>query len=168
MQVQKPKPGFKQVKWHYKKIIEIPESWDVERLGKLCKLRKDAKITSDLYIGLEHISSGSNTLEGKGNVSEFSSTKNEFCESDILYGKLRPLLNKVWLATESGQCSTDILPIVSSEKIHNQLLLQILSNHKFFSYAVGTAAGTKMPRTNWTDIKKFIVFLPSIPEQEKI
>jgi len=168
VQVQKPKQGFKQVKWHYKKIIEIPESWDVERLGKLCKLRKDAKITSDLYIGLEHISSGSNTLEGKGNVSEFSSTKNEFYEGDVLYGKLRPLLNKVWLATESGYCSTDILSIVSSKKILNRMLLQILSYHYFFSYAVGTSAGTKMPRTNWSDIKKFIVFLPSFPEQEKI
>jgi len=166
--VQGPKQGFKQIKRHYKKIIEIPESWDVERLGKLCKLRKDGKITSDLYIGLEHISSGSNTLEGKGNVSEFSSTKNEFYEGDILYGKLRPLLNKVWLATESGYCSTDILPIVSSKKILNRMLLLILSNHHFYSYAVGTSAGTKMPRTNWPDIKKFIVFLPSIPEQQKI
>jgi len=166
--VQKSKPGFKKVKWHYQKIIEIPEEWYVEKLGKLCELREDGKITSDLYIGLEHIVSGNNTLEGKGNISDFSSTKNQFYEGDVLYGKLRPLLNKVWLATESGQCSTDILPIIASKKITNQLLLSILTNHHFFSYAVGTSAGTKMPRTNWTDIKKFITFLPSFPEQEKI
>jgi type I restriction enzyme, S subunit len=159
---------FKKVKWHYKKIIEIPESWKVERLGKLCELREKSEKVSDLYIGLEHIGSKNNTLEGKGNISDFSSTKNQFDEGDVLYGKLRPLLNKVWLATESGQCSTDILPIVSSKKIINRLLLLILSNHYFYSYAVGTSAGTKMPRANWTDIKKFITFLPSLPEQEKM
>jgi len=169
MQVQKAKLGFKLVNWHYHKIIEIPESWDVERLGKLCKLRKNGKIESNLYVGLEHIAQGSNTLEGRGNVSEFRSTKNEFHKGDVLYGKLRPKLNKVWLATESGCCSTDVLPIVASQKIVNRMLLLILSNHYFYSYAVGTSAGTKMPRTNWPDIKKFKVFLPpTLSEQQKI
>jgi len=167
LQVQKTKPGFKQVKWYYGKVIEIPEAWAVERLGKLCKLRKNDKVKSNLYVGLEHIAQGSNTLDGRGNVSDFTSTKNEFHEGDVLYGKLRPNLNKVWLATESGHCSTDVLPIVASQKILNRMLLLILSNHYFYSYAVGTSAGTKMPRTNWPDIKKFIVFLPPLNEQQK-
>lgn len=163
-----PKKDYQLVKWHFRKEIEIPETWSVEKLGKLCSLRKNEESASELYIGLEHISKDSNTLEGKGNISEFSSTKNQFHEGDILYGKLRPLLNKVWLATESGHCSTDILPIVSSKKILNHMLLYILSNHYFLSYAVGTSAGTKMPRTNWPDLKKFIVFLPPLKEQQKI
>jgi len=168
VQVQNAKPGYKIIKWHYGKVIKIPESWDVERLGKLCKLRKNGKVESNLYVGLEHIAKSSNTLEGRGNVAEFTSTKNEFHEGDVLYGKLRPNLNKVWLATEPGYCSTDVLPIVASQKILNRMLLCILSNHYFYSYAVGTSAGTKMPRTNWPDIKKFIVFLPSLKEQQKI
>ena len=157
MQVQKVKPGFKLVSWHYQKTIEIPKNWDVEKLGNLSKLRKNGKISSNLYVGLEHIGKGNNRLEGRGDISNFTSTKNVFFKSDILYGKLRPNLNKVWLATESGTCSTDILPIVSSNKILNQMLLWILTNRHFHSYAIGTSAGTKMPRTSWADIQKFLL-----------
>ena len=63
---------------------------------------------------------------------------------------------------------TDILPLVCSEKILNQFLLMILSYYHFFWYAVGRSAGTKMPRTNWSDMKKFLIFLPPISEQQKI
>ena len=156
------------MKWLFGKEIEIPEEWNLEKLGNICKIRKNNNILSDLYIGLEHIGQGNNILEDTGNVNEFTSTKNTFFQGDVLYGKLRPLLNKVWLATESGYCSTDILPLVSTNKILSRILLFVLTNHDFLRYAVCTSAGTKMPRTNWSDMKKFSVILPSIQEQQKI
>ena len=159
---------FKKVKWLFGKEIEIPEEWKLERLGNVCKIRKSSSISSDLYIGLEHIGQGNNLVESTGNVSEFTSTKNTFSQGDVLYGKLRPLLNKVWLATESGYCSTDILPLVPTNKILSQILLFVLTNHDFLWYAVSTSAGTKMPRTSWSDMKKFPVVLSNIQEQQKI
>ena len=159
---------FKKVKWLFGKEIEIPEEWKLERLGNICKIRKSSNISSDLYIGLEHIGQGNNLIESTGNVNEFTSTKNTFSQGDVLYGKLRPLLNKVWLATESGYCSTDILPLVPTNKILSQILLFVLTNHDFLWYAVGTSAGTKMPRTSWSDMKKFPVVLSNIQEQQKI
>ena len=74
----------------------------------------------------------------------------------------------MWLATEDGFSSTDILPLQTNKKIISVLLLLILTDSRFFWYAVSTSAGTKMPRTNWTDIQKFKVFLPQIQEQQKI
>lgn len=121
-----------------------------------------------MYVGLGHLGQGNNKLEGRGNVDEFTSTKNIFLKRDVPYGKLRPLLNKVWLVTESRYCTRDILPLVTNEKLLNHMLLRILSNYNFFWYAVGKSAGTKMPRTNWSDIRKFIVGVPPIKEQEKI
>ena len=159
---------FKKVKWLLGKEIEVPEEWKLERLGNVCKIRKSSSISSDLYIGLEHIGQGNNLIESTGNVNEFTSTKNTFSQGDVLYGKLRPLLNKVWLATESGYCSTDILPLVPTNKILSQILLFVLTNHDFLWYAVGTSAGTKMPRTSWSDMKKFPVVLSNIQEQQKI
>ena len=159
---------YKKVKWLFGKEIEAPEEWKLEKLGNICKIRKSDSILSDLYIGLEHIGQGNNLIENTGNVNEFTSTKNIFFQDDVLYGKLRPLLNKVWLATESGYCSTDILPLVPTNKILSQILLFVLTNHDFLWYAVGTSAGTKMPRTSWLNIKKFPVILPDIQEQQKI
>jgi type I restriction enzyme M protein len=63
------------------------------------------------YIGLENISQGTGNIEGNvisTNPSEIKSLKCTFTKGQILYGKLRPNLNKVWLADCDGICSTDI------------------------------------------------------------
>jgi len=147
---------------------KIPKGWKICALGKLCKIRNDPNVDSDLFIGLEHIGQGTNTLVGKGNVKNFASTKNVFKKGDILYGKLRPLLNKVWLATEDGYCSTDILPIQTNDELDGHILEKILSSKKFRLFAVSSSAGTKMPRANWSDIQNYEVFLPSVNDQQKI
>jgi restriction endonuclease S subunit len=166
--MDKPRAGHMFVKWHYRKTKEIPENWSVFPLGKLCNIRKKGETESNLYIGLEHMGQGNNRLEGSGDVKEFTSSKNVFHQGDVLYGKLRPLLNKVWLAEESGYCSTDILPLIPTDLIISKVLSLVISNHDFYWYAVGMSAGTKMPRTNWQDMKKFLVILPPYPEQQKI
>ncbi len=65
------------------------------------------------YIGLENIESNTGQLV---NFSETSgdgikSNKFQFTKEHILYGKLRPYLNKVYLPNFTGVCSTDIIPI---------------------------------------------------------
>lgn len=161
--------AYKKVRCLIRKEIEIPEEWKVTSLADVCTIRQSYETTSsELYVGLEHILQNQNQLNGQGSTKEFTSTKNTFYKNDILYGKLRPKLNKVWLATEDGYCSTDILPLQTNEKIQPQILLLILTNYRFLWYAVATSAGTKMPRTSWLDMQKFQVFLPPIPEQQKI
>ena len=159
---------FKKVKSYFGKYEEIPDDWDLTPLGNLCEIRKKNNVQSNLYIGLEHIGQGTNSLTGQGDVEQFTSTKNVFRKGDVLYGKLRPLLNKVWLSTEDGFCSTDILPITTKERLDNRILEKILSSDDFVDYATSSSAGTKMPRTNWSDIQKYEIKLPPIPEQQKI
>jgi hypothetical protein len=62
------------------------------------------------YIGLENIEghTGRVITTGKTRGGEIQSTKNVFHAGQVLYGKLRPYLNKVHLAEEDGICSTDI------------------------------------------------------------
>ena len=48
-------------------------------------------------------------------------------------------------------------------------MLHLLTSKIFVNYAISTSSGTKMPRTEWDDIKKFKVVLPpTIEEQQKI
>ena len=159
---------FKKINWFFGKELSIPEEWEVSTLSEICHIRKSSMVKSDLYVGLEHITQNDNRLFGRGLIEEFSSNKKSFRVNDVLYGKLRPLLNKVWLATEDGYCSTDILPLQINENIFAQILLLILTDYRFLWYAVSTSSGTKMPRTNWSDMKNFLVFVPSLPEQQKI
>lgn len=158
---------FKKIKLNFNKE-EVPQEWLMVTLGELCNINKINRVESELYVGLEHIGQGTNRLESKGNIEDFLSTTKAFRKGNVLYGKLRPLLNKVWLATEDGYCSTDILPLEPDMKVKGEFLLHILSSSRFLWYAVGTSAGTHMPRTNWEDIKNFEVAIPPLYEQERI
>lgn len=168
MQLQNIRDGYKFIKVNSTKLEEVPVTWSVHSLSELCEIRKSNGINSKLYVGLENIGQGTNRLESKGSVEDYTSTKNIFLKGDVLYGKLRPLLNKVWLATDDGYCSTDILPLVPNTKILGTILAYLLTESKFVKYAVATSSGTKMPRTNWSDIKNFRIAVPPIQEQQKI
>jgi type I restriction enzyme, S subunit len=146
----------------------ISDGWELTTLSQVCKIRNIENNSSELYVGLEHIGKGNNLLIGSGHIKDFKSNKNSFQKNDILYGKLRPNLNKVCLATENGYCSTDILPLQINDKVINTFLLQIISSFKFVNYAISLSSGTKMPRIKWNDIKNFELLLPTIPEQKKI
>ena len=145
-----------------------PNDWMGFKISDLCKKRNYEKINSDLYIGLENIGQGNNILISKGNTQDFKSAKNVFLKNDILYGKLRPNLNKVWLATENGYCSTEIIPLITNEKILPEILLYSLLKQDFVSYAISSSFGTKMPRVDFSIVGNFLIYLPEIDEQKKI
>ncbi|MGC1131460.1 MAG: restriction endonuclease subunit S [Nitrososphaeraceae archaeon] len=146
----------------------IPTGWGLCSLEEVCDIRNKIHVDSELYVGLENIGQGDNALISRGNTKDFKSTKNTFKKGDILYGKLRPLLNKAYLATEDGYCSTDILPLRVNDNISAEFLLRVLTDKRFLSFAVATSNGTKMPRTNWADMRDFKVLLPPSQEQRKI
>ena len=71
-------------------------------------------------------------------------------QGDILLGNIRPYLKKVWMATNSGGCSGDVLAIRISEDykkcIRPEYLYYLLSSNAFFSYNMQHSKGAKMPR----------------------
>ena len=90
---------------------ELPEGWKWCRLGDVCESSKEkTEIFSQetKYVGLEHIDSNGK-INGYGSAIEIKSLKNVFHKNQILYGKLRPYLNKHDIANFDGVCSTDIL-----------------------------------------------------------
>src|SRR4030042_1220496 len=108
--------GFKMTE-----IGQLPEDWEVRRLGDMANQRKES-ITpvgdgKTKYVGLEHIDSGRSRLQRYGFDNEVKSTKFKFFKDDILYGKLRPYLDKCILSDLEGVCSTDIIVIKTSNQI---------------------------------------------------
>ncbi|MGY3090878.1 type I restriction enzyme M protein [Hymenobacter sp. UYAg731] len=65
------------------------------------------------FIGLQHIEKNTGQLSAEWEPSAVKSTNNVFQLGDVLYGKLRPNLNKVWLADRAGQCSTELVVLRS-------------------------------------------------------
>ena len=74
-------------------IGEVPSHWNPCRFKNFVSLINTPS-TDDNKIGLENIESG--TGHFKETDSEFEGNGVQFVEDDIVYGKLRPYLRKVW------------------------------------------------------------------------
>jgi len=151
----------------------LPEEWEVVRLGEVCRKRNETVVPQQSnnlrYVGLEHIDLNEPALHRWGNSAEVRSAKNIFYIGDVLYGKLRPYLDKAVLAPWEGMCSTDILVLMANkQKSLAEFIVYILHTNYFLAHAISTTSGTNHPRTSWKAISSFEFSLPSLPEQKKI
>ncbi len=84
-------------------------------LGHLLQLRKEVVHPRDkpegtaVFVGLEHIEPATGRRIGSVEIekSQLTGRKPAFRKGDIVYGYLRPYLNKVWIAEFDGLCSVD-------------------------------------------------------------
>lgn len=84
-------------------------------LGDLLVARREVVHPRDnpcgpaVFVGLEHIESTTGRRIGSVPVemSRLTGRKPRFAKGDIVYGYLRPYLNKVWIAEFEGLCSVD-------------------------------------------------------------
>jgi type I restriction enzyme S subunit len=155
------------------KIGKIPKEWEIITLSKICKLIREnyepQRNGSLPFIGLEHITSGAFYTDKYGIESDVTSSKSKFSSGDILYGKLRPYLDKVAISRVEGISSTDVLVITPQKNLSiSAYLLLVLHSKRFINFSIARTSGTNHPRVNWKDISKFTIGLPPIEEQKKI
>src|SRR4051794_40094524 len=100
---------------------DVPNGWAATKLSEIvaCSTEKvePGEANDAPYLSLEHIESHSSRIIGHGRGSDVKSTKNVFRAGDVLYGKLRPYLNKVCRPDFDGMCSTDILVLQPTKAI---------------------------------------------------
>ena len=140
-------------------------------IADIVKLRKEKADPRDLestkYVGLEHLESGGG-LSGYGDSSGLKSSKSVFKKGDILYGKLRPYLNKHAFAPFDGISSTDILVFQSPKECTSKLFNYYLGSRAFINQAHAESKGISLPRVSAKSILKFPLKFPEEIEQEKI
>ena len=99
---------------HKEKIsFKFPKNWEYARLGAIAQYNAEVKfsakdILEDSWIlDLEDIEKDTSKIFQKIKFKERKSlsTKSYFKQGDILYGKLRPYLNKVVVADSDGYCT---------------------------------------------------------------
>ena len=153
-------------------VETLPEHWKSVQLEEIASLRREnikPEGNRNLnYVGLEHIDSGESQLKRWGDASEVKSAKSRFYPYDVLYGKLRPYLDKAALAEMEGICSTDILVVTANLNTIPGFLTYILHCHSLIGHAVATSTGVNHPRTSWNSLGKYTFSLPPLPEQRAI
>ena len=145
---------------------EIPEGWEVGKVEDVAGQRrlgaKPEQIDPNTpYIALEHIPRQCIALSEWDKAEGLASSKFRFEEGDILFGKLRPYFHKVGVAPLNGVCSTDIVVVSPKSKDWFGFVLGHLASPEFVDYTDATSTGTRMPRTNWTDMASYEIPLPS-------
>ena len=153
-----------------KGIKDIEEVVQLKEITNLRREKVQPKNSSKTlnFVGLKHIDSGVSILKRWGDVSEVKSTKARFYPNDVLYGKLRPYLDKAIIAEMEGICSADILVFTANSKVIPRFLVYLLHSHAFRRHAIATSSGITLPRTSWNALGEFTFTLPSFPEQEQI
>ncbi|WP_297550855.1 restriction endonuclease subunit S [Thermococcus sp.] len=165
--------GIKHERFKKTELGEIPEEWQVVRLEEVAERRNETvkpdSIEEVPFVGLEHIEPGRIKLSQWGSSRNVKSLKSKFHCGDILYGKLRPYLDKAVIAEFNGICSTDIIVIrTKSSKTIPEYLIWIIHSKRFIEYAKKTMKGVNHPRTSWNSIKQFQLPLPPLEEQKQI
>ena len=145
------------------KFGNVPIGWEVKRVDDLASRKTeviDPTKTNEVfdYIGLEHIISNEFERNGKGMSNETVALKVKFEKGDILYGKLRPYLNKVLIADISGVGSTEFI-VLGRNEFTNWVYLNF-QLRRFLDFTKSMTAGTQHPRVSWNDIKRYPISFP--------
>lgn len=119
------------------------------------------------YIGLENIEAHTGRLVGaiRTSYASIKSAKTRFQVGDVLYGKLRPNLNKVYLAKQDGICSTDIYVLRFASQQIAEIYTYVLRSASFNNKVLATVSGQQLPRTAWSSMGVIQVPVFSVEQQ---
>jgi type I restriction enzyme S subunit len=141
-------------------------------IAEYSKTRIDAsELDSDSYVGVDNLLQN---CMGKAPSNYVPETGRFTCfeRNDILLGNIRPYLKKIWHADRKGGTNGDVLVVrvmeEEKENLDSRYLYHLLANDGFFSYAMQTSKGAKMPRGSKPMIMKYEIPIPSLEDQERI
>lgn len=156
-------------------LYELPDGWEWKDLLSVTEMsRRSIQPKNGIeynYIGLEHIEGGTGHLLNysatQGDL--ISSSKTAFLKGMVLYGKLRPYLNKVHVALFDGIATTEIIPFRCMDEIYSDYLAAYMRSGYFLDAVMSNCSGARMPRATTQFFKSIAkVPLPPFNEQKRI
>src|SRR6266478_2775181 len=132
-------------------LDSLPTDWRFDRLKDVVSLRneKTSEASADEdYLELEDLESGTGRILSRRNTLEVESAVTLFKKGDVLFGKLRPYLEKYWQAEFDGKCTGEILAF-QPERIASRFLFYCIGARWFIDRCRALAYGGKMPRVSW-------------------
>ena len=146
---------------------EVPAHWEVERLKFACELTsRKVHIDTKKTVALENIESWTGKYIATDSL--FLGEGVEYHNGDVLFGKLRPYLAKVYFAKERGVAFGDLLVYRSKDNLLSKYCFYQMINESFINTVNSSTYGSKMPRASADFINNMQVLLPPIREQEEV
>jgi type I restriction enzyme S subunit len=142
---------------------EVQGHWEVKRLKHALRLLTEKTDRRDNPIALENIEGWSGRFISTG--TEFQGEGVAFECGDILFGKLRPYLAKVYLTASSGEAVGDFHVMRPAQKIDGRFVVYQMLNRDFIAIVDSSTFGAKMPRVAWEFMSSMVLTIPPIEEQ---
>ncbi len=130
--------------------------------------RNQIKTPSENYLGLSHVQSDTGELTDSMDMAK--GTCFTYTAGDILFARLRPYLNKVYLTEMDGCCSTEfhVLRVKDSKIVLADYLAAVLRTRIVLAQTVHMMTGNTHPRLSNDDVANLRIPIPAIDTQEAI
>lgn len=106
----------------------------------------DDRGKAEEFVGLEHIAPHFGRRIGSRPLGDEKGRKFRFAPGDVLYGYLRPYLNKVWLADRYGLCSVEQYVLRSSGEMPAELIVAGLRSKSILDKVLDATHNLQLPR----------------------
>lgn len=149
----------------------LPLGWLKVKLSEVIEPRgekKDpAKCPDALFLGMDHIEPHTTKITGSVPAHTMKSAASVFYAGDVLYGRLRPYLNKVAQLGFDGLASAEFIVFPDSPLLRGSFLKHRLNAYDFVSFATHLNEGDR-PRVSFDQLGEFDIYLPPSKEQLRI
>ena len=150
---------YKNVRAGTYEVLRLNEIVDVDR-------RQTDSLDGLRYVGLENVN-GEDGACCPTNDKESISTAVLFQKGEILFPKLRPYLNKVWLSDFVGAASTEFFPLIPTG-VSAEYLIVYLRLAQVARVMTLLMTGNTLPRVQLEDVLSLPVPIPPRPIQDRI
>ena len=150
---------YKNVRAGMYEVLRLNEIVDVDR-------RQTDSLDGLTYVGLENIN-GEDGSYCPTNDKESISTAVLFQKGEILFPKLRPYLNKVWLSDFDGAASTEFFPLIPTG-VSVEYLIVYLRLTQVARVMALLMTGNTLPRVQLEDVLSLPVPIPPRSVQDRI
>lgn len=148
-----------------------PTNWSCAELGDLVTVfrpRSDPGDFPDMpFVGMDNVEAHTMRLLGTVPAGTMRSNATHFLPRDVLYGRLRPYLNKVFTPTFEGLASAEFIPLTPETGVDPDFIRYRLNSADFVSFTSHLDEGDR-PRVDWNGIRQFKVSVPPSLEQQRI
>ena len=144
-------------------------NWVLKPLKLVAKFHKNVcfqNLENLPYVGLENIENNTGFFIETSEKENFSSAV-KFQKGQVLFPKLRPYLNKIYLAEFSGLCSTEF-HILDSDIVDNRYLAHFLRLNLVVNQTKHLMSGNTLPRLQTLDIQNLLIPVPPLEIQAQI
>jgi type I restriction enzyme, S subunit len=142
----------------------------VDAVADFAKDKQDEIRPEDKYIGLANVERDTGELVETDDDEDDRPTGDvmRFRAGDILFGKLRPYLNKVHLADTDGVCSPEFFVLRPRNGIRPEYLAAMLRSQLTLAQTRHMAGGNTHPRLTPGDVHAMFIPVPSDKVQDEI